>query len=69
MAGTRESGTTRRGVPALADWLRSWQVPAVVIEATGDYWKGPYYRLEAEGFELRRRPDPIPDDKDDTQAG
>jgi transposase len=38
-------------VLALADWLRSWQVPAVVMEATGDYWKGPFYRLEAEGFE------------------
>ena len=36
---------------ALADWLRSWQVPALVMESTGDYWKGPFYRLEAEGFE------------------
>ena len=43
--------TTKRGVLALADWLRCWQVPAVVMEATGDYWKGPFYRLEAEGFE------------------
>jgi transposase len=48
---TREFGTTKREVTALADWLRSWQVPAVVMEATGDYWKGPFYRLEAEGFE------------------
>jgi transposase len=38
-------------VLALADWLRSWQVPAVVMESTGDYWKGPFYRLQAEGFE------------------
>jgi transposase len=51
MAETREFGTTKREVLALADWLRSWQVPAVAMEATGDYWKGPYYRLEAEGFE------------------
>ena len=36
---------------ALADWLRCWQVPAAVMESTGDYWKGPFYRLEAEGFE------------------
>lgn len=50
-AETRSFGTTRREVLALADWLRSWQVPAVVMEATGDYWKGPFYRLEAEGFE------------------
>ena len=50
-AETRSFGATRREVLALADWLRSWQVPAVVMEATGDYWKGPFYRLEAEGFE------------------
>jgi len=50
-AETRSFGTTEREVLALADWLRSWQVPAVVMEATGDYWKGPFYRLEAEGFD------------------
>jgi transposase len=50
-AETRSFAATRRGVLALADWLRVWQVPAVVMEATGDYWKGPFYRLEAEGFE------------------
>jgi transposase len=49
---TRSFGTTKREVLALADWLRSRQVPAVVMESTGDYWKGPYYRLEAEGFEM-----------------
>ena len=48
---TRGFATTRRGVLALADWLRCWQVPAVVMEATGDYWKPVFYRLEAEGFE------------------
>ena len=37
---------------ALADWLRCWQVPAVAMEATGDYWKPVYFRLEAEGFEV-----------------
>jgi transposase len=51
MAETRAFVTTKRGVLALADWLRCWQVPAVAMEATGDYWKGPFYRLEAEGFE------------------
>jgi len=50
-AETRSFGTTKREVLALADWLRSWQVPAVVMEATSDYWKGPFYRLEAEGFD------------------
>jgi transposase len=48
---TRSFGTTKREVLALADWLRCWQVPAVVTEATGDYWKPVFYRLEAEGFE------------------
>jgi len=51
MAETRSFGTTKREVLALADWLRCWQVPAVVMEATGDCWKGPFYRLEAEGFD------------------
>jgi transposase len=50
-AETRSFGTTRREVLALAGWLRCWQVPAVVMEATGDYGKGPSCRLEAEGFE------------------
>ena len=50
-AETRSFGTTRREVLALADWLRCWQVPAVVMEASGDYWKGPFYRLEAEGLD------------------
>jgi transposase len=48
---TRVFGTTRREILALADWLRSWQVTAVAMEATSDYWKPVFYRLEAEGFE------------------
>jgi transposase len=51
MSETRQFGTTRRDVAALADWLVCWQVPAVVMEATSDYWKPVFYRLEAEGFE------------------
>jgi transposase len=47
----RSFGTTRREVLALADWLRCWGVTDVVMESTGDYWKGPFYRLEAEGFD------------------
>jgi transposase len=50
-AETRTFATTKRGVLALADWLRCWQVPAVVMEATGDYWKGPSCWLEAEGLD------------------
>jgi hypothetical protein len=37
MQETRSFGTTKKEVLALADWLRCWQVPAVVMEATGDY--------------------------------
>ena len=48
---TRGFATTRRGVLELADWLRCWQVPAVVMESTSDYWKPVFYRLEAEGLE------------------
>ena len=51
MSETRSFPTTRRGVLALADCMRCWQVPAVVMEATSDYWKPVLYRLEAEGFE------------------
>jgi hypothetical protein len=32
---TCEFATTKRGVLVLADWLRCWQVPAVVMESTG----------------------------------
>jgi transposase len=42
---------TRAGVLAVADWMRVWQVSVVAMEATSDYWKPVYYRLEAEGFE------------------
>ena len=48
---TREFATTKKGVLELADWLRVWQVPAVVMEATSDYWKPVFFRLEAEGLE------------------
>jgi transposase len=51
MSETRMFGTTKREVLALADWLACWQVPAVVMEATSDYWKPVFYRLEAEGLE------------------
>ena len=35
MSETRAFATTRRGVLALADWLRCWQVPAVLEATTG----------------------------------
>ena len=43
---TREFGTTRRELTALADWLRAWQVEKAGMESTSDYWK-PVVRHEA----------------------
>jgi transposase len=48
---TREFGTTRRELLALADWLRTWQVGKAGMEATSDYWKPVYFLLEREGLE------------------
>jgi transposase len=47
----RSFGTTKSQILALADWLRSWQVGHVAMESTSDYWKAPFFRLEAEGFQ------------------
>lgn len=47
----REYSTLTPALLALADWLRCERVQAVAMEATSDYWKPPYYLLEAEGFE------------------
>ena len=43
---TQTFATTTRGLLALADWLASWQVTRVGMEATGVYWK-PVVRHEA----------------------
>jgi transposase len=48
---TREFGTTRRELLALADWLRAWQVERAGMESTSDYWKPAYFLLEREGFD------------------
>jgi transposase len=40
-----------RSLLALADRLASLGVTRVVMEATADYWKPPFYLLEARGFE------------------
>ena len=48
---TREFGTTRRELLALADWLRGWQVERAGMEATSDYWKPVLFTLEQEGFD------------------
>jgi transposase len=43
--------TMTRSLLGLADRLRSLGVTRVVMEATSDYWKAPFYLLEAQGFE------------------
>src|SRR5262245_24164656 len=40
--------TTTGALLELADWLRAQQVTLVIMEATSDYWKPPFYLLEAE---------------------
>jgi transposase len=48
---TREFGTTRAQLLALAEWLRHWEAERIGMEATGDYWKPVYFLLEREGFD------------------
>ena len=48
---TREFGTTRRELLALADWLGCWQVEKAGMEAASDYWKPVCFTLERAGFE------------------
>jgi transposase len=47
----RGYATTTSALLEMADWFRCCGVTRVVMESTGDYWKGAYYLLEAEGFE------------------
>jgi transposase len=44
----RTFATTTNALLELRDWLVSEQVSLVVMEATGDYWRGPFYLLEDE---------------------
>ena len=41
-----------RSLLAMADRLGELGVTRVVMEATSDYWKAPFYLLEAHGFEV-----------------
>jgi transposase len=43
--------TMTRSLLVLSDRLRALRVTRVVMEATSDYWKPPFYLLEAQGFE------------------
>jgi transposase len=52
LAETRKFRTFMSGLEAAADWLESLEVTAVVMEATGQYWKPVWYVLEDRRFEL-----------------
>lgn len=47
----RSFPTMTAGLLACADWLHDQGVTRVVMEATSDYWRSPFYVLEAAGFE------------------
>ena len=51
MQEVRAYATTTAELVAMAVWLRQHRLQRVVMESTGDYWKGIYYLLEAEGLE------------------
>jgi transposase len=50
---TRSFGTTRAELESLGDWLACWGVTRAGMEATGDYWKPPFFVLEARGFDCQ----------------
>ena len=51
---TRSFATFMSGLEAMADWFDAEGVSEVVMEATGSYWKSPWYVLEDRGsFELK----------------
>ena len=50
---TRAFGATRAELDSLGDWLRSWGVTKIGMEATGDYWKPVFFVLESRGFDCQ----------------
>ena len=46
MQEVRSISTMTSAVLALGDWLADLGVTRVVMEATGDYWRAPFYLLE-----------------------
>jgi transposase len=48
----RTYATMTRSLLVLADRLAALGVTRVVMEATSDYWRSPFYLLEAHGFEV-----------------
>jgi transposase len=50
---TRTCGTTRAEREPLGDWLRSWGVTKIGMEATSTYWKPVFFLLESPGFDCQ----------------
>ena len=50
---TRTYGTTRAELESLGDWLRSWGVTKIGMEATSTYWKPVFFLLESRGFDCQ----------------
>ncbi len=51
---TRVFSSFTSGLEAMAEWFSAEGVTEVVMEATGSYWKAPWYMLEErERFELK----------------
>ena len=46
----RSFATTKAEILLLAAWLHEHRVGVVVMEPTSDYWKPPFFHLEAKGF-------------------
>jgi transposase len=52
MQEVRTYSTVTPSLAGMADWLSGLGVTRVVMEATSDYWKPPFYLLEAAGFDV-----------------
>jgi transposase len=50
---TRTFTSFTSGLEAMADWFGAEGVTEVVMEATGSYWKSPWYVLEERGLDLK----------------
>ncbi len=50
---TRTFSSFTSQLEVMADWFASEGVTEVVMEATGSYWKSPWYVLEERGFDLK----------------
>ena len=50
---TRTFPSFTKSLEAMSDWFAAEGVTEVVMEATGSYWRSPWYVLEERGFDLK----------------